>query len=119
MFIRGSFPLGPRMDTNEIGFIIRTAELLQTKNLLMHRLLIAFAVAWLAIPVQSLVAADDRSRADDENDIDVAPTDWPWWRGTLRGGLRQVWGRAPVRHNRLRPRGSVGPPAALPAAAWA
>jgi hypothetical protein len=53
----------------------------------MHRLLVAFAIAWPAIPVQSLVAADDRSQADGTNRIDIAPADWPWWRGPNRNGI--------------------------------
>jgi len=63
----------------------------------MHRLLVALAIVWPAISVETLVAGNDRSQADVTNRIDLASTDWPWWRGTNRNGIAAGGQTPPLR----------------------
>jgi outer membrane protein assembly factor BamB len=51
------------------------------------RLLLAFSLIGLVLPVALVVRGEEPRKAPEAGPITFAPTDWPWWRGPNRNGI--------------------------------
>ena len=67
------------------------------ENLLMRRLLLAFAVTWLTLSMTFPIRAGETRAERDAGSINVAPSDWPWWRGPHRNGIAAADQKPPMK----------------------
>ena len=63
----------------------------------MSRLLLVFAWSVFAAAATHEISADEPSRPSAGEPIQVAPTDWPWWRGPQRNGVASADQHPPLK----------------------
>ena len=64
----------------------------------MSRLLITTClVSWLTLNSGCAASSDEGKRQSDAGPVDIATTDWPWWRGPHRNGIAAADQKPPLR----------------------
>src|SRR5689334_4227180 len=62
----------------------------------MYRLPFVLILTWLGVSQVAAIHAADVNRAASAEPINVAATDWPWWRGPNRNGIAAADQKPPV-----------------------